>query len=389
MKSTRNFLFLSAITLIIPTLVCGQAPVKKVLLEEYTTTLCGMCPPQSHAIKEWHEAHPSNSILMVHHAGFGTDAMTNSVNTTTCSYFQPSNFGFAPAILIDRDVYPWLDSVPYMSVNGFDTIADRVANEIAVVGVDIQGTFNSATGALSVTATATFSQNVASYNRRITIYLVEDSTIGSGSGWDQKCYDGNFANLHYPGQWNSSTDYISAYPHRYTVRAALSGGTWGSATAIPNLPVVGTPYSTTQTYTVPPTLNPAKLKIVAFVSEYGPNHVTRQVLNANDVAVASSFSTNTTSGFSASPVLSGIVASAYPNPTHDLFVLNYELTATSTCEIQVMNMQGQIILSKQSKDQQLVGTHQETLDISLYANGMYFVNVITETNRSTIRILKE
>src|SRR5688572_12620667 len=49
-------------------------PVKKVLLEEFTTTLCGFCPPKSDEIVTYFEVNPLNTLFMTHHAGFGTDS---------------------------------------------------------------------------------------------------------------------------------------------------------------------------------------------------------------------------------------------------------------------------------------------------------------------------
>lgn len=365
----------------------AQTPVKKVLLEEYTTTLCGMCPPQSHVIKDWHEAHPSNSILMVHHAGFGTDSMTNTVASTTCSYFQPSTFGFAPAIMVDRDVYPWVDSVPYMSCGGFDSIADRVSQDAAVVGIDIQGTYNSATRALSVTATATFVQNMLSYNRRIMIYLVEDSIIGNGNGWDQKCYSSTFANTYYPGQWNSQTTYISNYPHRYVVRAAISGGVWGTANIIPSTPTAGTPYSVSANYTIPGNMNVSRMKVVAFVAEYGPNKLYRQVLNANDVHIATSFNTTITSVSNMQPATSGF--SVMPNPTNGMISLQFSYSGTDVPQFAVCNVFGQIVYEVTSTSMSAPGEYRETMDLTWLESGVYFMYDRSGLFTETVRILKK
>ena len=76
--------------------------------------------------------------------------MTNASASTFASYFQPSTFGFAPAIMIDRAVYAGVDTVPYMTVIGFDTIATRVAGNTPEVSISITGTYNPATRALNL-----------------------------------------------------------------------------------------------------------------------------------------------------------------------------------------------------------------------------------------------
>src|ERR1051325_8140274 len=255
----------------------AQSAVKRVMVEEFTTALCGMCPPRSHDVNAWHEGNQPKCVLMTHHAGFGTDAMTTPEATAFCNMFQPSTFGFAPAVMIDRDVYAGVDTVPYMSVPGFDTIASRVSNNTANVSVDIQGTYNSVTRTLNVTATASFVNNVSNGDYRLCIYLVEDSVTETGSGYDQKCYDATFANTYYPGCYNSSTHLISPYPHRMVERKSLSGSTWGTSGIIPTSPILNTPYSVMGAFTVPSNYNDSRLYIVAYVATQGSTKLLRQV----------------------------------------------------------------------------------------------------------------
>ncbi len=387
MNKFSTLVLLLAAMFAVPVTSHAQVPVKKVLLEEFTTCMCGMCPPQSHAIKDWYENHESNAILMVHHAGFGTDSMTNSVATTTCNYFDPSSFGFAPAIMIDRDVYPWVDSVAYMSVNGFDTIADRVSQDPAVVGVTITGTYNSSTRALSVTGTATFIQAMPTYAYRMMFYLVEDSIIGSGSGWDQKCYSSQFANQYYPGQWNSSTQYISAYPHRYVQRAALGGGLWGTASTIPNTPAANTPYTQTVTYTVPSNMDDQRLKIVVVIAEYGPDKLTRQVLNANDAWIDASFSATPT--YIDENALTSMSTFVYPNPSNGTINVRYELTESNVTDILVLNLCGEVVMTFDSRGVRVPGRYDEQLDISALPAGAYLLSIVSGNQRSVQKILKQ
>jgi len=387
MKKFSILLFLLATSLAVPTTGHAQVPVKKVLLEEFTTCMCGMCPPQSHAIKDLYEQNEQNAILMVHHAGFGTDSMTNSVATTTCNYFDPASFGFAPAVMIDRGVYPWVDSVAYMSVNGFDTIADRVSQDPAVVGVSISGSYNSATRALSVTGTAIFIQSMPTYTYRMMFFLVEDSIIGSGSGWDQKCYSSSFANTYFPGQYNSSTQYIQQYPHRYVQRAALGGGLWGTASTIPNTPAANVPYTQTVTYTVPSNMDDQRLKIVVVVAEYGPNKLTRLVLNANDAWINASFSALPT--YIDENALTSMNTFAYPNPSNGTLNVRYELNEANTADIVITNLYGQVVMTFNPRGVRVPGRYEEQLDISALPAGAYLLSITSGNQRSVQKILKE
>jgi hypothetical protein len=360
------------IALLLPGVMSAQAPVKKAFLEEFTTTLCGNCPPQSYNIHKWYEQHKSNSILLVHHAGFGTDKMTTTEASTYASYFQPKGFGFAPAIMIDRDVYPGKDTVAYMSVGGFDTIAQRISTSAAAVAVNINGTYNSTTRQLSVTATAVFATSVPSGPMRFHLYLAEDSLIGSGSGWDQKCYSSTWANQHYPGQYQSSTQYILQYPHRNVNRASLVGGSWGASNIIPNSPVLGTPYSVTATYTLPAGFNDKRISVIAMVAKYGPNHVSREVYNANSVKLGD-LTTGTTNVSEQPQGLS--INAMFPNPAVEEVTMLMTLNNAGNTTITVTNLVGQQVAVFEPGTYMNAGRYEATFSTSSLPPGMYVVNM--------------
>ena len=349
----------------------ASAQVKKVLLEEFTTNLCGFCPPKSHDIQVYYENNTSNSVFMTHHAGFGVDSMTNSSATTFASYFQPSTFGFAPAIMIDRDVYAGVDTVPYMPVNGFDTIAQRVAGNVPDVGIDISGSYNASSRQLSITTTATFFQTLPAADRRISIYLVEDSVIGSGPGWDQKCYDANFANQYYPGQYNAGTTYISQYPHRYVQRTPLSGGTWGTSSVIASVPVTNVPYSTSNLITIPANYNVNRLKIVAIVANHGANKFDRKVLNTADISI----SNLSTTALGEPDAVSNIAL--FPNPAQESTLLTFEKLTNENISICIFDLTGKLVKTIDEVTSLPTGFYSIAFNTSELHNGMYQVQLKT------------
>ncbi len=359
-----------------------SSPVKKVLLEEFTTALCGMCPMKSYDINQWRDANTSKCVLMTHHSGFGTDAMTNPIATGMYSCFAPSTFGFAPAIMIDRDVYPWLDSVPYMTVNGFDTVATRVANDPAMVDVQITGSYNITTRALTVTATANFSQIPGSDPLRLNIYLVEDSIIGTGSGYDQKCYDANFANLHYPGQYNSTTQLISGYPHRYVARKELTTGIWGPSGIIPATPVINTPYSTTVTYTVPANYIDTRCRVVAYVANHGSTKRDRNVLNATDVKLYQLSNVGMESPGET------LIHALYPNPVGDHLNCVFSLTDDGINSVYVADITGRKVLSLSENITAAAGRYEVSFDVSTLESGVYFLTIGHGNSKSNSKFIK-
>jgi len=387
MKKTSTWLISAAVSLCVSASAQTTA-VKKVFVEEFTTTLCGNCPPKSHNVNAWHELNKNKSVFMTHHAGFGTDKMTTADASAICKMFSPSTFGFAPAIMIDRDVYPWLDSVPYMTVNGFDTVATRVSKNSASVSVNIQGTYNKTTRALDVTATASFTKAVTSGNYRLCVYLVEDSVIGSGSGYDQACYDAKFANTYYPGHYNASTHLISSYPHRMVERQSLSGGTWGTAGIIPLSPATNTPYSTSATFTVPANYNDARMYIVAYVALQGATKLDKNVLNVNDVKIKSVFNTNTTT--SVEPIENSLhINSIYPNPAKDRIGVAFTSMDDGMTSVSITDLSGRTVIAMDESVNLIAGKYELFIDVSSLDKGLYFLTLKTGHTISTQKFIVE
>ncbi|MGL5891560.1 MAG: Omp28-related outer membrane protein, partial [Bacteroidia bacterium] len=335
----------------------------------------------------WHQQHSLNTVFYTIHEGFGVDSMSSPFTDAIEQEFSNPNMGFAPAIMVDRVTYPWLSTEPYMTVGDVDTVITRVyTTETPRVAVDLQGTYNSANRQINATVTASFLQNVPSGNYRINIYLVEDSVIGSGFGWDQKCYDANFANLHYPGQYNSTTDLISGYPHRHVLRSALTG-TWGTPGQIPNTPLLNTNYTATATYTVPANYDDSKIKLVAFVSHYAPNsspstigNGNRWVLNANDVQLSPSF--NTITGIQPAPSLASAHLGVFPNPSGGIVTLGINAVENIDCEIVLTNTLGEIVKIIAPRQSLLPGLFQLQMDCTELPDGVYFV--LLKTNKEVI-----
>ncbi|MBK8704334.1 MAG: T9SS type A sorting domain-containing protein [Saprospiraceae bacterium] len=65
----------------------------------------------------------------------------------------------------------------------------------------------------------------------------------------------------------------------------------------------------------------------------------------------------------------------FPNPGKDLFTLQGALTGRHNIEIEVINMLGQSVFSKKLKQ---VENLDETLDLSAFPGGSYFVKIQTE-----------
>ena len=397
----KQFLLYSAAVLLALS-VSAQAPVKKVLIEEFTTASCGNCPFASLTMNQWHQAHEANSILIAIHEGSGKDSMSSTLTNTIFNAFHKSSGWFAPAVMIDRDVYPWVDSVPYLIGSKFgnnaqDTIAERIMNDSAVVGVDISGSYNATTRTITAEVTATFVKNVPAGDMRICLYLVEDSVVGtSGYGafaYDQECYDGStgtWVNTWYPGMGTFDTGkgfwYIMGYPHRHVLREALLTNAWGKTGVIPTSPVVGTNYSASATYTVPAKYNDKRLSVVGFVTHYGSGKDQKYVLNAEQYKIQDLTSHTSITKQTLLPVS---INSIYPQPVKDEAHLVYTLNRSEKVQIELADIIGRTnkVLVPERSD--AAGTHNLTFSTKDLAPGIYFVSVVAGGNRVTRKLIVE
>lgn len=364
----------------------AQAPIKKVLLEEFTTASCGNCPMMSKYVNEWHLANEANTILIAIHEGSGVDAMSNNATATIFNLMHPTGGWFAPAMMINRGIYPSTAGEAYLSCYqswgsgsgpGVDSIASRLITEPAVVGVNIIGTYNSATRNLDATVHCVFVDTVGSGLWNISLFLVEDSVVGYPNlgpfaGWDQHCYDATWANTNYPGMFDGTS--IIGYPHRHVMRDALFGS-WGVSGVIPAVPVVGTDYSSHVNVIVDTAYHDNHLSLVAFVSANGSTKAQKFVLNANDVKLSSSFSTGVTN-----LTMKNEDHFIYPNPAaQKLFVNGYSLTGNTSFTI--LDINGRELISKKN------WTGQE-INISSLENGFYFLSIKSSTGTEVMKFVK-
>ncbi|HMT29451.1 MAG TPA: T9SS type A sorting domain-containing protein [Bacteroidia bacterium] len=354
-------------------LASAQTPVKRVLMEEFTTVLCGACPPATYNLNQFHNSNP-NTILLTFHEGFGRDSMSNPSTYDVYNLFKPDWGSFAPAIMIDRTVYPTIDSlIPYLSTftSGYDTLVSNALQQPGYVDIQISTTYNQTANSLLATVTSTFADALPAANYRVNLFLVEDSVSGFGyPGYAQKCYDANFVALHYPG-YPYANDTISGYPHRYVVRKSLAGNSFGTAQTTPSLaavqsPALNTPFVFTMSspFLIPAHYNIDRLYLVASVNQYVAGSQSENfVINANVGKFTDLISTGVATLNSEVPV------ELYPNPSSGIFNLNIEKIHTDNLNVEVCDMMGRIVYENSFSDISQVTSLQ--LDLNELSDGIY------------------
>lgn len=218
-------------------------------------------------------------------------------------------------------------------------------------------------------------------------FMVFAKTLG-GSGYDQKCYDSNFANTYYAGQYNSSTQQIMQYPHKRTQRKSLAGGIWRPTGVIPSSPVMNTTYSTTATFTVPTNYNDSRLYIVAYVALHGPTKLDQHVLNANDVKVSSSFSTSSATAVQEQENML-CINSIYPNLSTNFIGIAFTSLNGGMTSVEVKDISGRTVIAPEEEVNLTAGRYEKFMNVSSFRQGIYFLYLRSGSNISIQRFMVE
>lgn len=331
-----------------------QSFTRALLIEQFTTVNCGWCPPGADRISEA-IGNSSNIIWIKHHAGFGTDFLTNDIHTTMTVFYGGSTF--APAMMVDRTRFVSGDDGPVGSVGQVSDIrglfnqAKQVTTYCKVYPVQVA--YDPATRIVTGEASGRFGgDNTWDENTRITLYLIEDSIVG-----EQHDYTSH-------GNWN---DYV----HMGTVRDAITD-MWGDPLAVN---AEDRTFSLPFTYTLPDGYNPNHCKVVAFVYQYDASNINNcPVLNAGK-----SVYLGDALGISQPSTLNPQL-SIYPNPASSRVLIEADEAIT---RIEVVNSLGQKVY------EQTAGCGQQTtLHTEAWPQGVYLVTVTTEKGCATRKLFK-
>ncbi len=342
-------------------------PDKNVLFEEFTTAPCGYCP-DGHVIAAQMESAHSYFIPVNIHAGYSTDAMTNSEASAYATAFADG----APTASIDRVLWSGEERVGVSRNTWDDRVVER-ESEISPATISANSSYNTSTREVTVNLTAKF-YGAVSGNFRVNAHLVEDSVTGTGSGYNQTNNYNGVSGHPMQGRGNP----IVGYVHRHVFRKAL-GTTWGATGVVPSTTTDNGEYSKTLTYTIPANINVERCKIVAFVHEYNSSVTSgkNEVINAVMLPLNGSVTQNATPSVYSSvadnqSALSSI--SVYPNPANDIININVKLVADAKFAFEVYNMIGQNVHSVAATEFSK-GSSTLQLNTSSYENGVYFVAI--------------
>lgn len=357
MNTMKRLLPLTILMLAVAIVSAQETPKqmfsRNILLEQFTTVNCGWCPSGADRITEAIGS-LTNIIWIKHHAGFGTDFLTNDINTAMLVFYGGSTF--APAMMVDRTRFDSENDGPVQSipqVPKIRTVFSKAKSVTTYCKVNpVEATFKQSENRIEGRVIGRFGEdNRWDENTRIVVYLIEDSIIG-----EQHDYGDH-------GNWTN-------YVHMGAVRDVFTG-MWGDVLEV-------NPDDRTYTYnfskTLPSGCNYQHCRLVAFVYQYDANDINnRPVLNANK----SDYLTGTLGIAEADR---GCSLRLYPNPAMERVVIEADEAIE---EVRITDMMGREVFSTKGTEQ---GNRQLTLNTNEFAKGVYIVGIRTASGTSTRKL---
>ncbi len=355
------------------TVNAGGSGTKKVLVEEFTTAVCQFCPDGEVVVNQIRNTIPE-AVTVGIHAGFGTDAMTIPAHSAYASAFTTG----APTAAIDRKIFSGETRVGHSRGNW---VANTSAQSTALTPLDI-----TLVGALTAANTVDLTVDVDFVDflpnwqdANLTIFVVEDSVIGTGSGYNQvNAYQGQTGH-----PYGNAGNPIVGYPHRHVVRAIGSGtSAWGDETFFTSAPAINSNFSKTYTISLNPSWDQSKMEFIAFVNYYdastGENE--REIVNVNkinfsDLVVGVAKNNINVTDFT-----------VYPNPVQNGMVnVKFGLKKSEDVTVEVVNVLGEVVTSI-NRGTLVAGEQKMNLNVDDLNSGIYFVKVIAGNEVSTQRV---
>lgn len=348
----------------------GGSGVKKVLLEEFTTAPCQFCPDGEVVVGQILATTPE-AIAVGIHAGFGTDAMTIPAHSAYAAAFTTG----APTAAIDRKIFSGETRVGH-SRGAWAANVNAQKTLLTPIDINLGGNVTG-TNTIDLHVDVQVKDAISNWqDANLTIFVVEDSVVGTGSGYNQVNYYHTQAGHPYTGAGNP----IIGYPHRHVVRDVPTG-TWGDATFLSSAPVVNTNVTKTYSLNLNPAWDKSKMEFVVFMNYYdastGEN--AREVINVNHIKYD-----QLVVGVEENDLAISALR-IHPNPTSGNLNVNFELEQSENVTIEVLDLLGKSI-SVQNFGTLVSGAQKLNMDLSDLNSGIYFVKINAGNKVSTQKV---
>ena len=224
-------------------------PINKVIVEDYTGTWCGYCPPVAHAIYELKEVYDNIISVGIHN----NDELTIDQESDLRSELGISGF---PSARLNRTI-SWFDPYQISEVNSLLSEENNVA-------ISIKSTLEN----IDLEVNLRIVSNVELVNHKLVIYLVESNLIYDQSNYFNYVEDSYFYNLGNP---------IENYSHQDVLRKSITNISGNTLDLIQPL----TDYKFNFNVEISPDFIQENLAIVAMVVDSNNNAINSQFSEVN------------------------------------------------------------------------------------------------------------
>lgn len=344
----------------------GNAQQRHVVLEEFTGANCGQCPMGSYTLDSMLTMYPDLIAVSLHSYGV-YDAMYFTDLDTIGNAFALG----APLGTVDRKCSSPPSTNAGIYITQWDAAIQQRLSVPAQLTVDVIPSWNSSTRNITANITVNILNNLPAADYRITLYIVEDSVVGSGSGYDQHSYYDQ-----QPGPFYGLGDPIVGFVHRHVARAILPSP-WGQSGIIAPAPTTGQVFTTTMNYTLPANYNENKVHLVVLVNRVSSDHASDEVMNANEVGL---LDTGSAIGeITAQPTLN-----LFPNPAQDVLAITFS-EPQENCVVEILDATGKTV----RRENVMAYAASHTVNVSDLPDGMYFIRAITADEIFTARFIHQ
>ena len=330
------------------------APNKAVVVEEATGTWCQWCPRGAVYLDSMSHLYPAHFIPIAVHNG---DPMTNDEYDGGLTSF-PAFTGF-PSVVIDRTILedpsgvelPFLESVTIATPVTFNTGAS----------------FDAATGVLTASTEATFSQALND-EYRLNMVITEDGVKGTGSTYNQSnAYAGGGSGIMGGFELLPSSVPAALLTYNHVARQAL-GGFAGVAGSLPLSIAAGSKHGAVFSYTFDNN-DIQKMHLISML--IGPNG---EIVNAKQVTVEEAIANGLSD---ATDIVVATSVEIAPNPASDKTYIRLTLEQSSETSVRLFNSMGQLV--GQRNYGTLAGAQVLPLVTSGLISGVYNVQIMVGT----------
>lgn len=318
----------------------GNSAPKNILVETFQGTACACTAYGMDDADDLSATYPNTVFpVQIHLVGSPSLLYTTTLN----SFFDVTGL---PMGMIDRAGRTFGNNPVVPSADWSNDAANRL-NEVTPVTVDIYNTFDPVTREISGQAVARF-VDYALGDMRFILYVVEDD-VSYGS----RMIDGLVRDMPL--------------------------GEFGTPGTIPNTVNPNETYIENFTFTLDPSLDINKVRLVGALARYDDNFLRNEVLNVggavldNGVSAAAAISESRSLGIS-------------PNPSNGLTAIAVEFDKVAEASFQIYNTQGQL-LHTIKEGRFTSGQHHVWFNTSELAAGLYYVYVNSDRGTFTEKLV--